>query len=156
MKVRQIPGMENVPTSVWFATLLITYDRCNQMDHFAENDTYLKQATIRNIAEQLIDRIHPVDQARIGQYCNADHPGNTLNYLRANEKTRRLTAMGEFNWHKEKPMEIGRYDASMFEVLDDKDNPVYQISGADLRKWYENVYSPLIIKYRDAAPTPQE
>ena len=23
-------------------------------------------------------------------------------------------------------------------------NPVYQISGGDLRRWYENIYSPLI------------
>lgn len=144
MKVRQVQGMENVPTSVWFAALLITYDHCNQMVNFVKDDTYLKQVTIRKIAEQLIDRIHPVDQARIGYYCNGDQPGSTLNYLRANGKARRLTAMGEFNWHKEKPMEIGRNDASIFEVLDDNDNSLYQISGGDLRKWYENVYSPLI------------
>ena len=91
MKVRQVQGIENVATAVWFAT----------------------------------------------------------NYLRANGKARRLTAMGEFNWHKEKPMEIGRYDASIFEVLDDNDNPVYQISGGDLRRWYENIYSPLISQNHD-------
>lgn len=144
MKVRQVQGMENVPTAVWFATLLLTYDQCNQLVNFGEADTFLKQLTIRNIAEQIIDRIHPVDNARICHYCNGDHPGNTLNYLRANGKARRLTAMGEFNWVKEKPMEIGHYDASVFEVLDDNDNPVYQISGGDLRRWYENIYSPLI------------
>jgi len=144
MKVRQVQGIENVATAVWFATLLLTYDHCNQMVNFDGNDTYLKQTTIRNIAEQIIDRIHRVDQSRVGQYCNGDFPGNTLNYLRANGKARRLTAMGEFNWHKEKPMEIGRYDASIFEILDDNDNPVYQISGGGLRRWYENIYSPLI------------
>jgi len=150
MKVRQVQGIENVATAVWFATLLLTYDHCNQMVNFVENDTYLKQATIRNIAEQIINRLHRVDQSRVGEYCNGDHPGgNTLNYLRANGKARRLTAMGEFNWHKEKPIEIGRYDASIFEVLDDNDNPVYQISGGDLRRWYENIYSPLISQNHD-------
>ena len=150
MKVRQVQGIENVATAVWFATLLLTYDHCNQMVNFVENDTYLKQATIRNIAEQIINRMHRVDQSRIGEYCNGDHPdGNTLNYLRANGKARRLTAMGEFNWHKEKPMEIGRHDASIFEVLDDNDNPVYQISAGDLRRWYESIYSPLISQNHD-------
>lgn len=139
MKVRQVQGLENVPTAVWFATLILTYDHCNQMVEFVENDTCLKQATIRNIAEQLIDRINRVDQARIGVYCNGDPKGNTLNYLRAIGKARRLTAMGEFNWVKEKPMEIGRYDESIFNVLDDGDNQVYHINGGDLRKWYENV-----------------
>ena len=144
MKVRKIEGMENVPTAVWFATLLVTYDHCNQLVNFGEADTFLKQSTIRNIAEQIIDRIHPVDNARVNYYCNGDHPRNTLNYLRANGKARRLTAMGEFNWVKEKPMELSRYDASIFEVLDDGDISLYQISGGELRKWNENVYSPVI------------
>lgn len=144
MKVRQAQGLENVTTAVWFATLLLTYDPCSQLANFTENDTYLKQVTIRNIAEQLVDKIQRVDQARICVYCNGDQLGNTLNYLRANGKARRLTAMGEFNWFKEKPMELSRYDASIFEVMDDGDNSLYQINGGDLRRWYENVYSPLI------------
>ena len=41
--------------------------------------------------------------------------------------------MDEFNCYMEKPMEISLYDASIFEVLDD--NPIYQISGGDFRKW---------------------
>ena len=144
MKVRQVQGMENVPTSVWFATLLLTYDKCNHLEDFGESDTNLKQIIIRDIAEQMINRIHPVDNARICHYCNGNHPGNTLKYLKANGKARRLIAMGEFNWVKEKPMELSRYDASIFEVLDDGDNSLYQINGGDLRRWYENVYSPLI------------
>ena len=40
---------------------------------------------------------------------------------------------GDFNRNMEKPMVISLYDASIFEVLDD--NPIYQISEGDFRKW---------------------
>jgi hypothetical protein len=90
-----------VPTAVWIATLIKTYENFVIK---SKNDYWINQRDIQAIASKLCTK--NIDNARISQWCNADHPNNTYNYLRAKDKLRRLTKVGEFENTKEYPKEL--------------------------------------------------
>ena len=145
MKVSPITDIRDVPTAIWFATLLLTFHKCSQNKKFTEKDTFLIQTEICNTAFQILNERQKVDGARTSQHCNGDHKKNTFYYLRANgldRRNRRLTAIGEFNGYKEKPDKYKSHDTVKFNISDEKNNIC--LEGRELRKWFEQVYSQRI------------
>lgn len=116
----------SVPTAVWIATLLKTYENFV----FEDKDNYwIGQRDIQEIAKLLCPK--NIDNARISQWCNGDHPNNTYNYLRAKGPLRRLTKPGEFSGHKEQPRELP-INTIIFENKD--------ITLMNIVEWYKSVY----------------
>ena len=116
----------SVPTAVWIATLIKTYE--NFM--LEENNNYwISQKDIQDIAKLLCPK--NIDNARISQWCNGDHPNNTYNYLRSNGILRRLTKVGEFLNEKEQPRELPINEL----IFENKD--IYLIN---LLQWYKDIY----------------
>jgi len=150
MRVSPVTGLNDVSTAVWLTTLLLTNYNYSRRGHCIEDDVYHIQTDICHYAFQMLNenKKYLVDGARTSEHCNGDQkPVKTLphyNYLRVDghEPYRRLTAKGEFNNFIEKPEELGEYDKVIFEIKNDNDT--YSIGGGELRRWYENVYSPFI------------
>lgn len=87
--------------AVWLATAVMTYEVYKKNPNFNIDDISFKQSDIQKRARFYTGK--NVDSARISQWCNADHKGNTYNYLRDVNGKRRLTFPGEFNGDKEFP-----------------------------------------------------
>ncbi len=116
----------SVPTAVWLATLIQTY----QNFVFIENNQYwISQKEIQETARLLCPK--NIDNARISQWCNGDHPNNTYNYLRAKGPLRRLSKSGEFSGQKEQPKELP------VSVIIFEEN---EIRLMELLEWYKNIY----------------
>lgn len=115
----------SVPTAVWIATLIKTYENLVLK---GINEYWISQKKIQEIARLLCPK--NIDNARISQWCNGDHPNNTYNYLRAKGSLRRLTKIGEFST-KEQPKEI-----PINELIFEKNN----IRLIDIIKWYNDEY----------------
>ncbi|ADL52042.1 hypothetical protein [Clostridium cellulovorans] len=115
----------SVPTAVWIATLIKTY----QNFILDKNDNYwINQKDIQEIAKLLCPK--NIDNARISQWCNGDHPNNTYNYLRSKGSLRRLTKIGEFSNQKEQPREL-----PINELIFDNN-----VELLNIIEWYKNVY----------------
>jgi len=123
--------VNSVPTAVWIATLIKTYIN---FEVEKNNNYWITQKDIQEIAKILCPK--NIDNARISQWCNGDHPNNTYNYLKANGVLRRLTQIGEFVNKKEFPKEIP-VNVLIFE---DKN-----ITLLDLIEWYKNIYCKIEI-----------
>ena len=111
----------------WIAALIKTYVNFT-IDK--SNKYWLTQSEIRAIANQLCTK--NVQPARTSQWCNADHPNNTYNYLRANKDVRRLTKQNEFYGKREFPSELPSNEV------------IFENSGIslyDLIAWYKDIYS---------------
>ena len=121
-----------VPTAVWIATLIKTY----QNYEIHKNQKYwLTQREIQDAAKLLCHK--NIDNARISQWCNGDHANNTYNYLRSNGALRRLTQRNEFHGEREIPRELP-FDEFIFESRDTK---LY-----DLIAWYNNIYCEIDVE----------
>ncbi|WP_027623968.1 hypothetical protein [Clostridium lundense] len=116
----------SVPTSVWIATLIKTYEN---FVFKGKSDYWISQKDIQEIAKLLCPK--NIDNARISQWCNGDHPNNTYNYLRSKGKLRRITKIGEFSNYKEQPREL-----PINELIFQNSN----VKLINLIEWYENVY----------------
>lgn len=116
----------SVPTAVWIATLIKTYENFELED---KKEYWLNQRDIQDIARLLCPK--NIDNARISQWCNGDHPNNTYNYLRAKGTLRRLTKINEFSRKKEQPKELP-IDVVIFENRD--------IKLMDVIEWYKKIY----------------
>lgn len=116
----------SVPTAVWIATLIKTYENFV----FEGKDNYwIGQKDIQEIARLLCPK--NIDNARISQWCNGDHPNNTYNYLKSKGPLRRLTKQGEFSGNKEQPRELPINTV----IFEDKD-----ITLMNILEWYKSVY----------------
>lgn len=94
--------LKDVASSVWLATVLLTYETFKRTENPKKEMLYFKQSDIQKKAQQLCTQ--NVDNARISQWCNADHDNHTYKYLREGEDTtRRISFHGEFNGFKEQP-----------------------------------------------------
>lgn len=94
--------IHNVPESVWLATAILAYETFHNSTNPTSDMMYFKQGVIQRKAQELCKQ--NVDNARISQWCNADHANNTYNYLRTGDNSsRRLSFRGEFDGNKEKP-----------------------------------------------------
>lgn len=118
-----------VPTAVWISTLIKTYENIEILNN---GDYWIPQTDIQSIARLLCHK--NIDNARISQWCNADHPNNTYNYLRAKNRLRRLTKTGEFSNHKEIPKQL-----PINEII----SSVHNLKLSDLLDWYHNKYKNL-------------
>ena len=116
----------SVPTAVWIATLIKTYENFILEEN---NNYWISQKDIQDIAKLLCPK--NIDNARISQWCNGDHPNNTYNYLRSNGILRRLTKVGEFLNEKEQPRELPINEL----IFENKD--IYLIN---LLQWYKDIY----------------
>ena len=130
MKIIANKITDNVYTSVWIAALIKTYIN---LEINKTSIYWLSQSEIRVIANQLCTK--DVQPARVSQWCNADHPQSTYNYLRANNNAlRRLTRKNEFHGVNEIPNELP-INTIIFE------NNSLLLS--DLISWYKNNYCNL-------------
>lgn len=68
-----------VPEAVWLATATMAYEKLKEGTVKKVNDVVYRQAEIQVRARQFTK--DNVDNARISQWCNADHPNHTYNYL---------------------------------------------------------------------------
>ncbi|OOM78818.1 hypothetical protein [Clostridium sp. BL-8] len=116
----------SVPTAVWIAALIKTYEN---FELGGKKEYWLNQRDIQDIARLLCPK--NIDNARISQWCNGDHPNNTYNYLKAKGALRRLTKVNEFSKQKEQPKELP-IDAVIFENRD--------IKLIDIIEWYKKTY----------------
>lgn len=126
-----------VPTAVWISTLIKTYENFEILN---KKEYWISQTNIQSIASLLCHK--NIDNARISQWCNADHPNNTYNYLRAKNRLRRLSKIGEFSNHKEIPKQL-----PVNEIISSEHN----LKLSDLLDWYHNKYKNLDF---DNDPTP--
>ena len=127
--------IDNVYSSVWIATALLSYERYLSIldnNKLSLSDFYFLQTDIQNLASQI--SINKVQSARISQWCNGSHKESSYNFLvsRKNDSCRRLSVKGEFNFIKEFPKEKYEYLKLVFEDI----NILY----LDLFKWIEDVY----------------
>jgi hypothetical protein len=95
-------GIYRVPDSVWLATAIMAYETFYNSTNQTSDMMYFKQGDIQKKAQELCKQ--NVDNARISQWCNADHSNNTYNYLcTGDNSSRRLSFSGEFGGNKEAP-----------------------------------------------------
>jgi hypothetical protein len=107
--------LDDVPTSVWLATVLLTYMSYKNVQNLEEMTIYHQIKEIQKVAKQICCK--NIDYARPYQWCNGDHNDHTYCYLRSGEKAlRRLTAPGEFGGEKERPKNL---DPDMEFEMDD-------------------------------------
>lgn len=78
-----------------------------------------------------------VDHARVNQWNNADNPNNNYNYLRAVNKNRRITYVGEFDGVKEHPK------LDLEEMIPFEKNPNRKISFKELLEFIGGEYKKL-------------
>lgn len=90
-----------VHEAVWLATAVMTFEVYKNNPYFTIDDIAFKQTDIQKKAQFYTEK--NIENARISQWCNADHIKNTYNYLRDVNGRRRLTFPGEFNGAKEYP-----------------------------------------------------
>ena len=94
-------GQFSVKESVWLGAAILSIGRSIDQDIDLEK-LYFTQSQIQDLADQLA--ISQVQNARISQHYNGDHPKSTTNYLRENSlKNRRLSHPLEFNGDKVQP-----------------------------------------------------
>lgn len=140
-------GIYRVPDSVWLATAIMAYETFYNSTNPTSEMMYFKQGDIQRKAQDLCKQ--NVDNARISQWCNADHVNNTYNYLRTGDNSsRRLSFQGEFDGNKETPdlnpedevhttlgskmiKEIKEFIANEYTLLFTNDN--FQISVEDVK-----------------------
>lgn len=87
--------------AVWLATAVMTYEKIKAGNVTSIEDLAFKQADIQKRASQFTT--DNVDNARISQWCNADHVNHSHKFLRDVNGKRRLVFQGEFNDHKVRP-----------------------------------------------------
>jgi hypothetical protein len=133
---------DNVFTAVWIGVLSLSFNTY----HFFKNnnkeitikDYYFSQADIRNEAQKFCTK--NIQQARIHQWTNGDHPNCSYKYLRANQSKRRVTAIGEFNGYKEMPQFFSSKDNENINIK--SANKDFNLS--DLIEWHKTIYTPFI------------
>lgn len=134
--------INDVYGAIWLATAILTYQRFlnlrNTQQEFTESTFAFKQIEIQCLASKLCtNKIH---NARISQWCNADHLNNTYNYLRAVGNLRRITIPGECNNELELPENLLPQDTIIIEILDMEIILTY----SDIIKWVKENYPKLI------------
>ena len=126
MKINSGFITQSVPTAIWIATLISTYEN---LEIGKTGAYWITQKQIQEIAMQICNK--NIDNARISQWCNADHPNNTYNYLRSSGKLRRLTRKNEFNGDREIPKELP-VNATISSEID--------LKLSDMLLWYKQIY----------------
>ncbi|SFC95363.1 AAA family ATPase [Bacillus sp. UNCCL81] len=107
--------LDNVPTSIWLATVLLTYMSFKRDNELNDTNIFFEMNKIQKMAKRICSK--KINSARISQWCNGDHSEHNYCYLRSGEKAlRRLTALGEFGGVKERPDNL---DLDMVFELDD-------------------------------------
>jgi len=105
MVTHAVVKLPSVSAAIWLATAALARRAASKLSSspppIAQNLLSFAQGEIRQTAERYCQR--PVNNARISQWCTADHPQHTHNYLRAVGTKRRLTAAGECGGHREQP-----------------------------------------------------
>lgn len=122
-----------VPEAVWLATATMAYEKIKEGTVKTVMDVVFRQAEIQGRARQFTK--DNVDNARISQWCNADHSNNTYNYLRDVNGKRRLVFSGEFQGVKERP------DFNLNDQFSLSNGDFITI--AELVAFYENEYTAL-------------
>ncbi|MFF3024577.1 McrB family protein [Gottfriedia sp. NPDC057948] len=127
--------LDNVSTSIWLATALLTYMSFINDKVLYDTNIFFEIPKIQKVAKQICSK--KIDPARLSQWCNGDHSNHTYCYLRTGENSlRRLTAPGEFGGVKERPDDL---DLNMKFELDES-----IISVKMLLDFVDGVYSNLI------------
>lgn len=104
-----------VHEAIWVATAIMTYEAFEENEEVTLEDIAFKQTDILKRTSLYTEK--NIDNARISQWCNADHENNTYNYLRDVDGKRRLVYPGEFNSVKEFSEPIG----SLIMILKEED-----------------------------------
>lgn len=109
-------GIYRVPDSVWLATAIMAYETFHESINPTSEMMYFEQGDIQRKAQGLCKQ--NVDNARISQWCTADHANSTYNYLcTGDNSTRRLSFCNEFDGNKEAP------DLNLDDVVNTKLGP---------------------------------
>lgn len=138
----KIKDIHDVCGSVWLATAILTYEKYlkiqQQGKKYNDEDFAFKQTEIQKLASEICSKT--VQNARISQWCNADHIKNSYNYLRAVGKERRLTISGECNGENEIPDDLLSSDEVIFEV------PSHNllVTFSELIDWVKNDFMNLL------------
>lgn len=143
MKVSPITEIRDVPTAIWFSTLLLTYYKLSYRTGFHKQEVFWHQNEICNVASQILDGKKKVVPARICQNCNGNHEKSSFKFLKEHVNTSmlRLTARGEFYNFKETPVNLNRYNDLRFNITDDEEeNFNYNVRCSELLEWFECVY----------------
>lgn len=95
---------ENVTDAVWVSVATMAYNQYHRsIEHASLTSTsfHFSQSDIIREAQRICRQT--VQNARVSQWYNADHPEHTHKFLRAEGPLRRLTFGNEFNGSKEIP-----------------------------------------------------
>ena len=135
--------IKNVPDvlgSVWLATAILSYQKYYYMEEvntLNENSFAFTQKEIQELANEICTK--NVQNARISQWCNADHPNRSYNYLRAVGKKRRLTIPRECNGEREMPDNLLNNSIIIFKIEEGEN-----INFQQLMNWVKETYPTLM------------
>ena len=132
----KIKEVDDVLGSIWLATAIQTYETYlinqDKIDKLGYDDFSFKQGDIQRLASKICTKT--VQNARISQWCNADHPNSSHNYLREVGKNRRITLPGECDGIKEMPVNLFEPDEIIFEIP----SLNQAVSFSELIAWLKN------------------
>ena len=132
----KIKDVNDVSGSIWLATAILTYETYLRIqdkgDKLSYEDFAFKQTDIQKLASDICTKT--VHNARISQWCNADHANSNYNYLREVGKNRRITLPGECHGINEIPDHLFEPDEVIFEVP----SLNQEITFSELISWFKN------------------
>jgi len=137
--------VDDVPTAVWLAAAVLAYDRALTLRREGRHAPYdeevfaFPQVVIQRVSQELCAKV--VHNARISQWCNADHSQSSYNYLREVGRMRRLTFRGECRGIRERPTFGPVEDGVLFRDRGDG----HPLELGELLRWVNEQY-PLLIR----------
>lgn len=124
-----------VHEAIWLAAAIMTLEVYEKNPNFTIEDISFRQSDIQRRAQFYTDKT--VEHARVNQWNNADHPNHNYKYLRAVNKNRRITYLGEMNGEKEHPK------LDVYEMIPFEKNPERTIAVKDLLKFLDREYKQI-------------
>lgn len=145
-----VKNLQDVFGSVWLGTAILTYDtwrREGSGPKLTASELAFGQKEIQDIAQRLTTKT--VQNARISQWTNADHPDSSYAYLRALGPQRRLAA----------PAEVQPRPAIPYDLLPSV-APVLRYGGdtlrfGDLVTWVAGNYADIVATWPRATDSPR-
>lgn len=133
----------SVKSAVWLGAALLSYGKYLRLKErgakISEKDFWFSQSEITKFSQKLTKNI--IHSPRVSQWYNGDHENSNYNFLRANDKLRRLAGNGEFYENKEIPEDLDLTQIYEFNYEITK----VVVSVAELINWRDNVYTEILI-----------
>lgn len=133
-----------VKNAVWLGASLLSYGKYlflkSESSEVTKDSFWLSQSELLKFSQEFCK--NKIQNARISQWYNGDHPNSSYNYLKSNGSLRRLTAFGEFKFNKELPTDINLGDLYEYDYKSEH----IKIFVTELIDWVKNVYSKIILQ----------